>query len=243
MIKNLVLDLDDTIIHCGIYYDECRKKFVNATKHRTGLPERLINDVLLSIDKSSATLPDGFDKERFPRSFEAASVALDVIAGLAVDTDAGEDAYYIGASVFHSDFELIEGSYKTLQLYKNAGFEMFLLTKGPDDVQQRKIDKHRLTDIFSPDHIYIDIYKTKDHFERILTDHQLNKNETVMIGDSLKDDIKSAYEAGVRGIFIRDPNRVMSWDTDTIVVPSYDVIKSITELPNLIPLNTLVSVG
>jgi hypothetical protein len=74
---------------------------------------------------------------------------------------------------------------------------MFILTKGDDKVQRDKITLNKLEELFGWSNIHIVDRKGEAEMREVLAAHHLNPNETIMIGDSLKDDIGSALKCGM----------------------------------------------
>lgn len=234
--QNLIFDLDDTIIRCGHYYAKAKTEFVQFSYERTGLPPAMIETLLNDIDLSCTALPNGFNRERYPRSFRAASNVLDIIRGVPVDATAGDKSFEIGDSVFSAPYEMFDGARDVLTKYKSTGHRLFMCTKGDDEVQQRKIDIHSLTDLFESPRIYIVGKKTPETVQKILSDHQLIKESTVFIGDSLRDDVGSAIKAGIDSVWINKPDRhVWAYENNQDHRPTH-ILERITELPSIIPI-------
>ncbi|MBW3545429.1 MAG: HAD family hydrolase [Bacteroidetes bacterium] len=231
---NLIFDLDDTIIRCGIYYQNCKDEFIRVAHERTGISKDIITNILSGIDIASTGFENAFGKERFPRGFSATSVALDVIAGRKIDEDAAIHAYHIGESVFYAQYEPFQGVKDVLREYKYAGYKMFLLTKGVQSVQQFKIEKHGLKEFFDRSDTLVVPKKTPDNIETIIRDKSLNKDETIMIGDSARDDIGSAIGAGIDSVLIKSNKPTWAYE-NTDNQPTF-VLDSVTELPSIIPI-------
>lgn len=235
MIRNIIYDLDDTLLICGPHYEACRKKFALWKAGCTGaeLSPDFCESILQGIDKSCHSLRGGFGDERFPRSFQAASLALDVIAKKPINIEQSEYAHSIGNAVFKAEYKLFDGVYEMLEAYEKAGIQQFILTKGADWVQMKKMHDNKLYKyIFPPNHVYIDVVKTKEHIEAIVSEHSLDKSETVMVGDNLYDDIQSALDAGIGAIWVRGNADISR------MAPSgfYQAVWQVTNLPTIIPL-------
>jgi len=213
--KNLIFDLDDTILICSEYYHKCRDTFAAEATARTGISPEVVDKMLTGIDVACMGLDNGFGKERFPRSFAACSIALDIICDKTPDIEAAQRAFVIGDSVFWEDYPIINGAAEILQTYKDAGYNLFLYTKGDYAVQQRKIDINKLNRFFDADKVYIVGKKGGFQIDRIVADHNLIKDETVMIGDSIRDDIRSANEAGIDCVYVWADGR-RQWDKESI---------------------------
>jgi len=231
--SNLIFDMDDTLSECSSFYAKCKYEFAEFSHKRTGIAEDIIIKILNGIDVACTALPEGFGKERFPRSFAATSAALDLIQGKEVDDQAAEQAYMIGEQVFTEYYPLYDGVYKMLKRYKAGGYNLFLCTKGDYIVQWGKIEMNELDGIFDRSNIYIVAKKNGLAIERIMLDHQLDPTETVIIGDSIRDDIGAGHEAGIKTIWVNNESKVSWAYEDKNHKPDY-VIKKVTDLPSLI---------
>jgi phosphoglycolate phosphatase-like HAD superfamily hydrolase len=235
MYKNLIFDMDDTLIHCGRYYVATKNRFVEFQHQRTGLPKDMILKMLNDVDLACTTFPMGFSKERFPRSFVAISHVLDIVRGLPVNEAAAKESLYIGQSVFDAEYEPFEGAFETLKMFKDNGFKLFLNTKGDEDVQNMKIFKHKLDRFFDDDSIYIVPKKDRTGIIRILDDHNLKIEETLSIGDSVRDDIGTAKAVGIDTALVTEADHTWGYE-DTDHEPTYE-IHSIRDLLKIIPIN------
>lgn len=197
----LLFDLDETLIRCNEYYVDTKRKFATMACQRTGISQDIALSILKTIDAESIKI-DGFGKSRFPKSFSAASVAIDVLMGRTPSTTHAKKAWSLGNSVFTAKYPLYPGAWDALTKIKELGYNMFLCTKGDPRVQMKKIIKNKLNKIFPDGHIYIDVFKNETHFSKILKEHHLNKSKTIVIGDNLIDDIKSAEKLKLRSILV-----------------------------------------
>lgn len=233
--QNLIFDLDDTLLLCGKYYMDVRNEFKLYQEKRTGVPADIVDKMLNDFDLSCTKLPNAFNRERYPRSFAAISAALDIVNGNAPCPESAHHSFDIGNSVFTADYIMFKGVRDLLVKYKMAGFRLFLCTKGDTAVQQYKIDKHNLQDIFPVGQIYIVPKKTGEVVTAIMLDHQLDPTKTIFIGDSLKDDVGSAHAAGIHAVHIGHPEKPVWAYDDGKNVPEF-CLESVTELPTAIPL-------
>lgn len=230
---NLVFDLDNTLCDCSIFYKQKQNEFARYQAARTGHSEEFCLELLKKIDITFTSTPEGFSKNRFPRAFAAASSTLDIMMGLPVNDEAAQHSWYIGDSVFNEPYPLFDGVFDMLTDYRNAGYRLFLLTKGDYSVQISKVVRNKLDDIFAPGHIYVVPKKTGRELGQVVKDHNLVLEETVMIGDSLRDDIGSAKELGMASVLVEDATG--TWDYENQKHEPTCFIKKVTELPTIIP--------
>lgn len=117
----------------------------------------------------------------------------------------------------------LDGARDTLQLLRDCGVRMVLKTKGEKQIQERKIARHRLTDIFG-DRIAIVDRKNTDTFKGIAAQHDLKA--PVSIGDSPRSDIEPALAAGFDAILILKTD---SWSYEEVEQLSAPVTGSFAE--------------
>jgi phosphoglycolate phosphatase-like HAD superfamily hydrolase len=82
--------------------------------------------------------------------------------------------------------------------------------------------------------VYIVPFKNGGRINHILNTHHLEKDETILIGDSVRDDIASAVESGIDSILIKSDKPSWAYE-DAKYTPTY-TLSSIAELPSIISL-------
>lgn len=212
---NLIFDLDDTLVECGKYYRAQQEEFAEFQSNRTGLPPELIYKLRENIDVTFTSTSDGFSRARFPRSFASTSITIDLMLGHSIDEDAKEQSFMIGDKVFNAMYPLLDGIDTMLTSYLDNDHKLFLLTKGDYDVQIRKVALNGLRQWFDNECIYIVGQKTPDELHSILINHSLDPDDTVMIGDSLRDDIGTAKSLGVTSVWINN-NNSLAWGYENV---------------------------
>lgn len=226
---NLIFDLDDTLADCSIFYKEQIERFAEFQHDRTGISPNLIMKLREGIDVTFTSTPDGFSRVRFPRSFAATSTAIDIMLGNDIDDVAAYQSFELGDEVFNATYPLFDGVDDLLQSLIADGHDLFLLTKGDYKVQQRKIELNKLHRWFSSDRMYIVNQKTPDALKALMADHMLKASDTIVIGDSLRDDIHVANQLGIRSVWVSksiDPK----WSYENVQVVPTIHISQITEL-------------
>lgn len=199
---NFIFDMDDTLLECGKFYDECIHRFVEMQAERTQVEESIIRHILTTVDVACTALPEGWGKERFPRSFAGVSVLLDVIEGKDINLLAQEESYLLGLEVFSADYPLIPQAKETLEELVRRKKNIFLWTKGDFSIQMEKIHRHGLANVIPNGQIYIVPKKNSDGLSDIVNNHGLDINKTLMIGDSIRDDICSASDINMSSALV-----------------------------------------
>lgn len=234
----ILWDMDGTINRCAEYYMKCTEDFVTYKHHRTGLPKEVLHELVSKIDLASTKLPRAFTRARFPKSFEAASLAADVLAHREPNIHEAKIGHDIGDAVFSAEYRLYDGAKEVLHQYKQSGWTMVLVTKGDTEVQLYKIQKNGLADYFEHQHIVEE--KTTDVFAEILAMSETDPASSWMVGDSLKDDIAPTKALGLKTVHITGGH---SWEYNNHDVLPDHTVASIKELTDIIPLHQRVSHG
>jgi putative hydrolase of the HAD superfamily len=129
---------------------------------------------------------------------------------------------------------LYRGVEDTLRTYVNVGYKFYILTKGDPIYQERKLAINKLHQFIQENGVYIVPKKTGKDILNIMHQHNLNPHETVMIGDSERDDIASAHDANIDSVLVATGTRWAYEDghgnRPTFHLPSF------ADLPKIIPL-------
>lgn len=245
MKRNIIFDLDDTLADCGVYYKAQHQKFAEYQHERTGLSVELIKRLREDIDVNFTQTADGFSRVRFPRSFASTSMTIDVMLGNKVDDVAAYQSFELGDEVFNATYPLCEGVTDMLTTYRDAGHTLLLLTKGDFEVQSRKIVMNDLHDWFDKDRMYIVPQKTPQSLQSVLDDHNLSPKNTVVVGDSLRDDIANAFAVGCDAVWVSGRHNT-AWayeNTHVEVTHSVECAADLTQLLDPTTGNFTIAVG
>lgn len=181
-IKNLIFDLDGTLINSSEEVLKCFEKAFEIAKYSID-KKRLSSDVigppLSEILKVLA--PDLNNEEKIS----------EIIANFRQIYDYSEDDISV----------MYDGIYDLLCELKNSNYKLFIATFKPDIPTQRLIKKFNLETFF--DDIYtIDKFGKKITKEEMIKDiilkYNLKMNETIMVGDAASDMI-AAKGSGIKG--------------------------------------------
>lgn len=231
----LIFDLDNTLVECSKYYNHALDSFAEACEARLGVPRQLALGVIKSIDLECTKLPNAFARDRFPRSFEAASATLDIVSGRAVSGEARRNARAIGDAVFEAPYTVYRGVKSLLQQYQKGGWKLILCSKGDDEVQRRKVRINKLDRFFTPSTTYITLLKSTELVETILKEQDADRTRTWYVGDSMKDDIGPALAAGLGAVHITATAPVWGYE-DTSHVPTH-TISRVVDLSKFVPIS------
>ena len=226
-------DLDDTLIECHVHYAQALSEFGTYTHKRLGVNARLAEEFVSKLDRDAVRLHPGFDKWRFPRSFKAASLALDVLENHPLDLLAAQQSFNIGAQILNigagitqSAYKLRPGAREILRHYTN--WQQVLYTLGDPEVQEAKIQLHGLREIFGSN-VFVVSEKSIQQLKTVVDATGAEIRASWLIGDSLHHDIKPAGYVGLRTIHIQHAPGIF----DTI--PTAKVVRDFQSITHLIP--------
>ena len=196
--QTLIFDADDTLWENNVIFERVVDDFIAWLAHPT-LEHAAIRAILAEIEEANV-VAHGYGSTVFLRSLADCFTRL---------TDrplgAGEQAQMAQfTSAFTSGrVELIPEVAEVLDEL-GSRHELYLMTKGVPDEQQRKIDASGLVKHFAA----VDIVATKepDTYRRVLAERGFDPARTWMIGNSPKSDIIAARHAGLRAVFIPNAN-------------------------------------
>lgn len=216
MLKNFIFDLDGTIIDSS-------------------------KEVLSCFDKAFKLSGVDFDQARL--SSDVIGPPLKEIIKLIAGRELNENNIAAITSNFRKIYdydendvsELYLGIYDFLLNLKRSGYKLFIATLKPDKPTMRIVKQFNLNmfdDVYSIDKFGRQISKA-DMIIDILERYNLEKSETVMIGDSLSD-IRAAKQAGVLDIAV-----LWGYDKDksSLIKESTYVVSNVEELNKCLKLN------
>ncbi|MGV6832280.1 MAG: HAD family hydrolase [bacterium] len=105
----------------------------------------------------------------------------------------------IGKEMIHKPVELLPGVVDTLKGLKNK-YKLILATKGDLLDQERKLEKSGLSSYFH--HIEVLSEKKEDNYQKLLAHLDIEPQNFLMIGNSLKSDILPLINIGAQAIHI-----------------------------------------
>lgn len=235
--QQIIFDLDDTLVYCNKYFELILTQFADM------LTDWLASDRITTKDIRSKQIEIdvagvqkiGFASHHFPESL------IDTYRyfcnELYRNTEVSEEDLLmeLGMSVYEQEIEPYPGMVDTLSLLQQQGHELFLYTGGETVIQQRKIEQMRLADYFQ-DRIFIRQHKNVEALEEILTSRYFSREQTWMIGNSLRTDIAPALSAGINSIYIKHPDE---WTFNIIELnqePNHSMytVASLVEVPHVI---------
>lgn len=197
MLKAIFIDMDDTLIVNQVLYQTAKDKFCGYMRHY-GVRDAELLDVFERVEKEHFPVY-GYSRARYPASFEKTLKTFIPDA----DADTVATVRDFAEEVFRTVARVKPDVPEALDILTSIA-PVYIVTAGPDSVQQFRIDNLPFKDKFAGFHIVPK--KDKDVFEGILAQYNLKPEETVMIGDSLKSDVFSAAAAGMNAVWVEAHN-------------------------------------
>jgi len=232
MIKNVFVDLDDTLIPWYYVYSipqlDSVKLICIDLQELAPIPMEIIK---MATDWQLKNMEEcGFiSKTNFPQSFVEVYQELCKKNNRDVNKKIESAIWASGLRYVIQDVKIFPGVKETLEkIHQNK----YLVTRGDHDIQSYKIHHTGLVDYF--DYLEIVPLKNENTYMNLLKKHQLKAEETIMIGDSYGNDIKPALKTGMKVVHIDPKVSTYHWDSHIHHfedgLGDYPVVKNFTEV-------------
>lgn len=234
MIKTLLIDLDDTLIsnHYVYYKPQLEAVLMICTDLEEFSPPPIqIIEMTTKWQVDNITEVGYISKICFPQSFLVIYRELCSKINRPPNPKVESAIAVCAMNYILQQYKIFPGVKETLEKLPQR---KIMVTRGVSEVQDYKIDNVELRGYF--DDIEIVNVKTPQTYLDLLTKYNLIAEETVMIGDSFRNDIKPALQAGLKAIQIEAG--IVQWDwehtLETMNHKDYDfpVIKTFSEIVN-----------
>lgn len=211
MRQTLIFDADDTLWENNVYFKRVIDDFVNWVAHPTLDPDRI--RVMLNDVEAANIGTHGYGTTAFLHNL---GECLERLRSVPTSESDRQEIRALAAALIDHRLELIPGVADALdQLGRRH--ELWLLTKGERQEQQRKVDASGLAGHFAQIHIVAE--KDAATYRRLAREHDLRPSTTWMIGNSPKSDIAAARAAGLNAVFIPHAH---TWELEHAVLDSAD---------------------
>jgi putative hydrolase of the HAD superfamily len=192
-IKVIAFDADDTLWVNEPYFRRTEEKFCNLFSEF--LPAHDIERELLKTEIGNLGLY-GYGIKGFVLSM--IETALKVTDGQ-INTQAIEKILALGKELLNEPIELLEGVEQVLQTLQGK-YRLVVATKGDLLDQERKLKKSNLSQYFH--HIEVMSEKDDASYLKLVKHLDIQSNELLMIGNSLKSDIIPVLNIGGHAIHV-----------------------------------------
>lgn len=229
MVYKVIFDLDDTLVESGRCYNRQLQKFaefVQANFPDVGSKEEIL-DKYDQFDRQ-AIRENGFCKEHFPESMATTWEYYCEKFGQPLEPEKIKQCLLIGWEVYRLMPEAVPAMRDVLNELKEK-FELILYTMGDVEVQQKKIQHHGLRSWFNEIHIVP--RKTRETLASVLKPEV--PEQTAIIGDSIRGEIKPALELGARPIHLQSD---FPWSYHEVSVSeNFPSVSSLPEVFEFLP--------
>lgn len=229
--QTLILDLDDTLIHCNKYFKQSRKEFVKKMKkYFKNITSEEIMEKQLEFDLKNVE-KYGLHSSRYPESLVSTYLYFCRKCKKVCRNEEIEQIRKIGKKVFETKVEPFPNMYKVLDELQEDGHHLYLFTGGDIENQFRKISQLGLEEYFRKG-IFVFEQKNRKALKTVLSKIKSDKKSTWMIGNSLKTDIMPAIELGINSIHI--PSKIeWSYNIIDINIEPKGTFAELRSLPHL----------
>ena len=192
-IKVIGFDADDTLWVNETYFREAEEKFASLldayeTKNK-------IDQELFLIEIKNLELY-GYGIKGFMLSMIESALDL---SNNKVSQATLLEILNLGKEMINKPVELLEGVEGVLQQLSDR-YRLIVLTKGDLLNQERKLQRSGLTKYFH--HVEVLSDKKEENYSNLLEHLEINKNEFLMIGNSLKSDVLPLLNIGAQAVHI-----------------------------------------
>ena len=186
-IKVIAFDADDTLFINETYFEETEKQFCGLMEDY--LSHQGVSQELFRIQIQNLPLY-GYGIKAYILSMIETAIS---ISNGTVSTRHIERITQLGKELLQRPIELLDGVEETLAAL-HGKYKLVVATKGDLKDQQRKLHNSGLGHYFH--HIEVMADKQALNYEKLLTRLEINPQQFMMIGNSLKSDVLPVLEVG-----------------------------------------------
>lgn len=223
--KKIIFDLDNTILDFRDTEEKALKKIIDNyelpyTKETVETYKEINHSLWRKLEQGTISREELF-ASRFALFLEKFDLHVD---GKKVDDFFSEN--------LGEGFKMMEHAHELLTVLKKNGYQLYAGTNGVAKTQWKRLAGADLIPFFEEVFISEEIGVEKpdpQFFEHIFdTLNTSNKDDFLMIGDSLTSDIKGANNAGIDSVWYNFSNKTVSTET---VDSTYTIINLLELLP------------
>jgi putative hydrolase of the HAD superfamily len=226
-IKVIAFDADDTLWVNETYFREAEHQFaklLTAFETENKIEQELFKTEIKNLDIY------GYGVKGFMLSM--VECALD-ISNTTVKPALLNDILHIGKEMLEKPIELLDGVEAVLKALQGS-YKLIVATKGDLLDQERKLERSGLMQYFH--HIEVMSDKKEGDYKKLLAHLDIEANELLMIGNSLKSDVLPLVAIGASAIHV--PFHT-TWAHEEVPVieqstTAYKTVKNITEILSIL---------
>ena len=191
--KVIAFDADDTLWVNETYFRDAEKKFAKIlSKYET---INKIDQELFKVEMKNLELY-GYGIKGFMLSMIECALKL---SNYSISQHEIEKILILGKEMLTKPIELLDGVEEVLEkLHKK--YKLIVATKGDLLDQERKLEKSGLLKYFH--HIEVMSEKKEEDYRKLIKHLDINSNELLMVGNSLKSDVLPLIKIGASAIHI-----------------------------------------
>ena len=191
--KVIAFDADDTLWVNETYFRDAEKKFAKIlSKYET---VNKIDQELFKVEMKNLELY-GYGIKGFMLSMIECALKL---SNYSISQHEIEKILILGKEMLTKPIELLDGVEEVLEkLHKK--YKLIVATKGDLLDQERKLEKSGLLKYFH--HVEVMSEKKEEDYRKLIKHLDINSNELLMVGNSLKSDVLPLIKIGASAIHI-----------------------------------------
>ena len=192
-VKVIAFDADDTLWVNETYFREAEKKFAQLLSHYE--TENKIDQELFKMEIQNLEMY-GYGIKGFMLSMVECALKL---SNYTLPQKTLEEVLNIGKEMFEKPIEILEGVEEVLKALQGK-YKLIVATKGDLLDQERKLSKSGLISYFH--HTEVMSEKKVPDYQKLIQHLDIQPQELLMIGNSLKSDVLPLIEIGASAIHI-----------------------------------------
>ncbi|WP_297707002.1 HAD family hydrolase [uncultured Eudoraea sp.] len=192
-IKVVGFDADDTLWVNETYFREAEEKFADLLENYE--TKNKVDQELFKMEMNNLELY-GYGIKGFMLSMIESAMEL---SNNHIPPQTITEILNLGKSMIAKPVELLQGVEEVLQKLANK-YRLIVLTKGDLLDQERKLERSGLTKYFH--HVEVLSDKKEENYKNLLDHLEINVNEFLMIGNSLKSDVIPILNIGARAVHV-----------------------------------------
>lgn len=194
----LLFDLDDTLIYTHRVFLQVTAEIIDRMEE-LGIIDDNLYYTLDSFDQELVEEEQSFSMDIFPRAVGKTYDFYCQKLGLEYNEQIANELNEIAWGIKTIRYEAVEGAEKLLsQLYAKGCFQIYIVTRGDEEVQKKKIKDNNFDKYI--DGIYVVPNKNTEIYQKIILENGFTKENTWIIGNSLKAEIMPAQQLGIKCI-------------------------------------------
>ncbi|MGJ8739252.1 HAD family hydrolase, partial [Zobellia laminariae] len=186
-------DADDTLWVNETYFREAEEKFAKLLEGYETM--NTIDQELFKMEINNLELY-GYGVKGFMLSMVESALKL---SNNRVSQATIEEILNLGKEMLRQPVELLDGVREVLRKL-SGNYRLIVLTKGDLLDQERKLEKSGLSEFFH--HVEVLSDKKEENYIHLLNHLQIDVNEFLMIGNSLKSDVLPLVEIGAQAVHV-----------------------------------------